>query len=357
MRAIAAVSMLSGSGASRSGGGGAQEVAQELRVAARALGREPQDVRRERRRLGDRLGQGERLGSGQRAGLDVRPRPVPGAPGSPRPCRGARRRRATAAADAARRSPPEQVRRGGVHEVRVLDLDQRGLAQPVAQEAQHDLVQLARAGTRARARRPGAWRGMSAPKRRCASSGSQGSSVGVPRRRRRARRRSTTTSSGSSQAIPMSGRRSSRQAAYGVEVVYASHVACRRAARRARSRSSSISRVLPMPGSPVISTSRPAPRPTEAHARSSSSGELARRGRPAGSAAPRPRATRLPIAGPTDHAWTGLLLALDRERLERARSRTAWPSGRGRRPSRRSSPGGALAITRAARFTASPITL
>ena len=54
---------------------------------------------------------------------------------------------------------------------------------------------------------------------------------------------------------------------------------------------------------------------------------------------------------------TGFGLALDRERLELGRRRTACSSGRARRRSRRSGPAAALAIRRAARFTASPITV
>ena len=164
-----------------------------------------------------------------------------------------------------------------------------------------------------RARRKGGassltWRvaGMSAPKG-SASSGTQGSRSAshVPTA---AHRRSMTTSSGSSPTVPMSGRRSSRQAAYAVEVVYASHVARRRVSPGARSRTSSISRVLPMPGSPVICTSRPVPRPTEATASSRRASSPVRP--TSGKRSATPSRERLPIAGPTDHAWTGCFLPL-----------------------------------------------
>ena len=124
----------------RAGGRRAQQVAQELRTPAGPLGGERHDVRRKRRRVGDRLGQGEGVGSLQ--GLKLQVYDV-----------GAGRGREAAGAVAPRydhepRQQPQlagervhERRRRGVHQVDVGDLDQGPARQLAAQEAEHDVVQ------------------------------------------------------------------------------------------------------------------------------------------------------------------------------------------------------------------------
>ena len=317
MRAIAAASMLSGSGASRSDAAARSRSRRNCGLPPERSAASREDVRRERVVVGDRLGEGQRLGSGPSgAGLDVRSRPVPARRRKPAPVS----RRATTTSHG---SPPtcsaiaaQQVRRGRVHEVRVLDLDQRRLAQPVAQEAQRR-----RRAARAR-RNAGASSldlGASAACRRPKGDARAAASTAAARRPTSptaARRRSSTTSSGSSQAPPMSGRRSSRQAAYGVEVVYASHVACRRVrperalAQLLHSRGLADARLARDLDEPPGAAARPSATASSSRAssrvapdqREAQRHALARRGC---------RSRR-----PTDHAWTGSLLALDRERLE-----------------------------------------
>ena len=116
------------------------------------------------------------------------------------------------------------------------------------------------------------------------------------------------------------------------------------------------SRVLPIPGSPTSSIDRP----RAIRGRSSSAPaervHLARRGRRAGDRARPPRPC-CPWSGPTMNAWTGSLLALHHERLERQRverDRGRVEHRPGREDLARRSPS---TITRAARFTASPITV
>ena len=288
MRAIAAVSIESGSGASRS-------EATARRRSRRNCGFPPERSAASRRTCGGSgsssvtaSARASASSSAQRAAARRATTAGPGQRPEPRARVAARDDDEPRLAADVLGDPPEQVGRGGVHEVRVLDLDERGLAQPVAQEAQDDVVQpRAPEGGRELAR-PGAWPACR-PRRASASSGTQGSSVGVPR------------ADGGPQALEDDvvgvlpdgpDERPQELAPGGVRPSRSCRPRTSRAGASgpgARSRSSSISRVLPMPGSPVICTSRPVPRPTEATASSSRASSRARPTSGKRSATPSPR--------------------------------------------------------------------
>ena len=154
-----------------------------------------------------------------------------------------------------------------------------------------------------------AWLGGASTSKASASSGSHGSSDGSSRSSV-ARSRSSTTSSGSSQATPSSWRRSSRQVAYGVVIVYGSQVACSTRTPSARSRTSSIRRERPIPGSLTSSIRRPRPRRASSSACVICSSSRSRpiSGNRTGTG---PRAaSRLSTTRPTETAWTGSALPL-----------------------------------------------
>ena len=295
MRAIAAASMQSGSVVARRRRG-AQQVAQELRVArrtapprargraaARGAPRSPPrrarappagpSARGLRRARPAGVGRGE--AAGRRAGWSRR-----ATGGSASRATTARSRSADAASMWWASSTSISVGPGSTR----------------AQEAQHDLVQ---AGGAELGRERGDLR------RRRAVDAERDGEQRQPRHERRValahlgpqarehdrrRRRPSATPS----ELPSS----SRQTMYGAEAVYASQVACsaRRPSARA-SRSSSSRRDLPMPGSPATSTSRPAPR-----ARGGERARRARRSRPrarrAGSAGDAARARGVPTGAP-----------------------------------------------------------
>ena len=140
---------------------------------------------------------------------------------------------------------------------------------------------------------------------------------------------------------------------YGVAAWYRRHCAVRTGMPAARRSISLKNRDLPAPGSPTISITPPRPDVSPSmtgttRARSSS--------RPtSGSSAPATSA-RTPRAGPTEKAVTGRRLPLTKN------GSSASVSNKVRELSStdavaRSCPGCARAITRAARFTASPITV
>ena len=119
----------------------------------------------------------------------------------------------------------------------------------------------------------------------------------------------------------------------------------------ARARTSSTSRDFPMPGMPTTSTSRP--RPLRASS-SEVSTVCSSCSRPAMGSSIRP-ARFVPVMGPTANACTGCFLPFTKNgsrgvtsKVARDRSSTSVVA--------RIWPGAARAITRAARFTASPLT-
>ena len=122
------------------GADGAQQVAQQLRVAVGPLHRELQAVRRHGRRVRRDLGERERLPRPQGARLDAgdRRRVGCGEAAAGIAPRGHDQPRLVAEIGG---EGGQEIGRRGVHLVRVLHLDQRRIRQQEPQEAQHDLVQ------------------------------------------------------------------------------------------------------------------------------------------------------------------------------------------------------------------------
>ena len=272
-------------------------------------------MRRERRRLGDHLGERQRLLGGERLQLE--------------PDQVRRRRRVEAARAIAPRHHDEpgqqrqlareredQLRRRLVHEVGVLDLDQRPAGELAAQEAQDHLVQARAPEVRRELLDLAAWRAL--PRRRPRrAAGARAPATGRPRSTV-ARSRASTTSSASSRPSPSSLRSSSLQVrtAWRPCTARTSHAGPARP--RTRSRTSSISRVLPMPGSLTSSISRPRPRLASSSACSScvSSRSRPTSGNRTGTVSARPRR---PSTAPTESAWTGCALPLTMNGCERGR--------------------------------------
>ena len=268
-RAMAAASMLSGSALARRRGGG-EQVAQELRVAAGALGGEREHVRRRAARPPSAPRRARAPAAGSSAERAQARRPA-ARRGAAKPD-GASRRVVTTATGgpAARRrrrraGPPTPRPCGGRRSI----CEQR---RPVEQRAQEAAARtscsLAPCGTRARARATsGVGRDSHAerdgeqrqPRRSSAGSRRPSHLHAQPREHASPARRPS--------ASRAPARSSSRQTPYGVEPLYASHgaVSARRSSA-ARARPPRPAGVLPMPGSPAISTSRPSPRGRRASA-------------------------------------------------------------------------------------------
>ena len=138
-----------------------------------------------------------------------------------------------------------------------------------------------------------------------ASSGIHGASSGACRLTQ-ASRCADTISSVSSQPAPTTCRRSPRQTKYGVVTVNDSAVADRTRSLSTQPAASSIRRLLPMPASPVISTSLPRPFCASSSAPRSiaSSGRRPTSGKWTATA----WCSRPVTGGPTDQACTGFAL-------------------------------------------------
>ena len=185
-----------------------------------------------------------------------------------------------------------------------------------------------------------------------AISGSHGSNSGASRVTR-ATNAAACSLRFSSCRMPSTARRSWRNAKYAVEESYCSQTASKQATPAARCRSSAIRRDFPTPESPDTATSRVPVSPMSRKASVSSSSS---RPRPTNGRCSRSRRPRVPRIEPTLNAVTGFALPLSESggssvdsKSVRDRSRTSAVV--------RISPECAFAIRRAARFTASPMTV
>ena len=169
-----------------------------------------------------------------------------------------------------------------------------------------------------------------------------------------ARSRSATTPSGASESTPSSCRNSPRHAEYGVSRVYTS--------QPARSSVIPCADLRRLGEQPRLAAARLAgkldQRPRASTRALDRYAQLLELGRPADQRQLEP--DRLPceaprVGGPTSHAWTGCVLPLTTNG-----SRLIWAklvfAPRSTSPVAYTRPAGALAISRAARFTVSPIT-